>query len=99
MYDEDFIDVLTRSFSGSVILHTPNKGRDIGGKFALIDAMLKSENKTDYTLIIHDKVSPHTPTGKAWRDKLFEVIEPAGIDIVLSEFEANKKTGIISSYQ
>ncbi|MEJ8816637.1 rhamnan synthesis F family protein [Lacibacter sp. H407] len=97
MYDEDFIDVLTRSFSGSVILHTPNKGRDIGGKFALIDAMLKSENKTDYTLIIHDKLSPHTPTGKTWRDKLFKVIEPERIEIVLSEFEANKKTGIIGT--
>ena len=97
LYDEDFMDILTRSFPGSVILHTPNKGRDIGGKFALIDSMLKSGNKTDYTLIIHDKLSPHTPTGKTWRDKLFKVIEPEKISVVLSEFEANKKTGIIGT--
>jgi lipopolysaccharide biosynthesis protein len=97
LYDDDFLDILTRSFPGAVILHTPNKGRDIGGKFVLIDAMFKSGNKTDYSLIIHDKLSPHTPTGKTWRDKLFKVIEPEKIQIVLSEFETNKKTGIVGT--
>lgn len=97
IYDEDFLDILTRSFPESVILNTPDKGRDIGGKFALIDAMLKSGSKTDYTLIIHDKLSPHTPTGKTWRDKLFKIIEPESIDFILSEFEATKKTGIIGT--
>src|SRR5258708_4039800 len=91
-----FMDILTSSFPGSIILHSPNKGRDIGGKLSAIDALLKSGTNSDYSLVIHDKLSPHTPTGKECRDKLFKIIEKSNLPKIFSLFEQNKGTGVVA---
>src|SRR5687768_3070336 len=53
------------------VITTPNKGRDIGAKLLLIALMLQLKTASDYTLVIHDKKSPHLGNGDFWRDELF----------------------------
>ena len=95
--DPDFIDILERIFPGSIIIHTPDKGRDIGGKLAALDILIKTEIKSKYTLIIHDKFSPHTPTGSKWRDDLFKIIDPGRITSIIDMFEENPDIGVIAT--
>lgn len=60
-----------------VTLSSPNCGKDIGGKLALVDSFLKLDSESDWLIFMHDKKSPHLSTGEAWRKKLWTVIAPA----------------------
>ena len=61
--------------SGSVFYaKSTNKGKDIGGKFALLDLCNRLNLNSDYYILIHDKHSPHTTLGEEWRKKLFRII-------------------------
>jgi lipopolysaccharide biosynthesis protein len=88
------VEMLRTYFPGAPILCTSNQGRDIGGKMALYDTLLKCGVETDYTLIIHDKLSPHTPTGIEWREKLLKIIAPGELPYIFKKFQ-NKEVGII----
>ena len=96
-HDDFFLEMLKKHFPGAVVIYTPNQGRDIGGKLAALDVLLKCNLQTDYTLIIHDKLSPHTPTGKEWRDKLFRVISPQYLPQIFKVFEQNPQAGLIGA--
>jgi lipopolysaccharide biosynthesis protein len=97
LYHNTFVvEMLRTYFPGSPILFTPNQGRDIGGKMALYDTLLKCGVETDYTLVIHDKLSPHTPTGIEWRDKLLKIIAPGELPYIFKKFQ-NKEVGIIGT--
>jgi len=96
-YNEFFCEMLMKHFPGSVVLYTPNQGRDIGGKLAAFDALLKSGIPSDYSLVIHDKLSPHSPTGIAWRNKLLKMIDPDVLPKVFRTFNEDKKAGIITT--
>lgn len=95
--DPDCIDVITNTFKKSVILIAPDKGRDIGGKLAALDVLLKTDNFSLCTLIIHDKFSPHSPTGTQWRDKLFRIMDVGMIEYIISEFENKLNIGAIAA--
>ncbi len=97
--DSFFLDILQRAFPNSILLTTPNKGRDIGGKLAAIDALLKLDLPSDYSLVIHDKLSPHAHTGIAWRETLFKVIDEFRLPEIFRLFEKNKDTGVISALE
>jgi lipopolysaccharide biosynthesis protein len=94
--DPNILYILTQSFPDSIILATPNQGRDIGGKLACINAMLQQNDRSDYTLVIHDKLSQHTPLGIAWRDQLLRVIDEKMLPAIFRKFEREDRTGIIA---
>ena len=97
-YDKkEVLEYIRNNFPGAIIIYSPNHGRDIGGKLAGIDVALKLKIPSDLTLIIHDKQSPHTPTGLAWRNELYRVIEKKELPGIFSKFETSPKTGIVGS--
>jgi lipopolysaccharide biosynthesis protein len=79
------------------ILKTPNKGRDIGAKLFLINLLLELKIDSNYTLIIHDKKSPHLGNGNLWRDELFKIISPKSINKIVEIFERSPEVGIIGA--
>lgn len=91
------IQSIREDFPGAIVITTPNKGKDIGGKLALIDLYLKRGMKTDYIVFLHDKLSPHAVKGDSWRDTLFSITAPAAVPRILDEFMRNKRTGIIGA--
>jgi len=95
-YNEFFMDVLKTAFPEAILLHSPAKGRDIGGKMVAIDALLRLDTPSDYSLIIHDKLSPHAPTGKEWRDTLFKIIARDRLPEVMNTFDQKPKVGAIT---
>jgi len=96
-YNSFFCEILTTYFPGAFIIFTPNQGRDIGGKLAAFDVLLKSGVDSDFTLVIHDKVSPHTPTGTEWRDQLLTIIDPKTLPTLFQKFHQNENAGIITT--
>jgi lipopolysaccharide biosynthesis protein len=90
-----FREVLVKFFPDAIIIYTPNQGRDIGGKLAAFDVLMKTGIQTDYTLIIHDKLSPHTAAGIEWRNRLFKIINPEQLDKIFRRFRQNKEVGVI----
>lgn len=95
--DRWFCSLLRECFPGAVLLHTPNKGRDIGAKLALIDTLLRMKRTSGISLIIHDKISPHSPTGIAWRNSLYKIIHASRLPGVLRIFEQEKDVGVLVS--
>jgi lipopolysaccharide biosynthesis protein len=95
-YDSHFCDILTTAFPESIILYTPSQGRDIGGKLAAIDSLLRCDIETDYSILIHDKVSPHTPTGLEWRNNLLKIIDKDNLHQVFKKFQ-HEEIGVITS--
>jgi lipopolysaccharide biosynthesis protein len=93
----ELISLIREDFPGAFIIRTPNKGRDIGGKLALIDFFIKAELKSEYIVFLHDKQSNHWFAGEAWRQKLFSIIEPRKIEAILTEYRKVPKTGIIGT--
>ena len=94
-HNEDFVEVLTRGFPGAVVLFSPSQGRDIGGKMVALNAEMQLKIRTGYTLIIHDKLSPHTPLGPEWREKLFKVIDKKNLPEIFARFARDPKIGVI----
>jgi lipopolysaccharide biosynthesis protein len=92
-----FCEMLTNYFQDAIILYTPNQGRDIGGKLAAFDALMKSGVQSDYSLIIHDKLSPHSPSGIAWRNKLLKIIDPQELPKIFMKFNQDKDAGVITT--
>lgn len=84
-------------FLNSYAIISPNKGKDIGGKLALIDLCLKLNVEADYYILLHDKKSPHTTLGDMWREKLFRIIEPQNIEKITDMFEQDSKLGIVAA--
>src|SRR5438309_11695321 len=58
---------IKRDFPQAFIITTPNKGKDIGGKLALLDLYFKTGQQAEYLVFLHDKISPHAITGERWR--------------------------------
>ena len=95
-YKEVITDI-KKDFPGAYIITTPNKGKDIGGKMALVDLYINTRQQADYIIFLHDKVSPHSITGERWRNKLFGIIEPGRINSIIKEFRSNPRLGIIGT--
>ncbi len=91
------VQLIRSDFPDAAIILTPNQGRDVGGKLALIDLYLKTKMESDYLVLLHDKKSPHTFEGKEWREKLFRIIDENIVPRILSEFKNNPDTGIIGA--
>src|SRR5215470_13475930 len=83
------ISSIRREFPGSFIIVTPNKGRDIGGKLALIHFFIQARLKSDYLIVLHDKQSHHWFAGETWQRKLFSIIDSGTIEFILKQFQQN----------
>lgn len=95
--NKEVIKNIKEDFPESFIITTPNKGKDIGGKMALVDLFLSTGQSADFIVFLHDKVSPHSITGERWRNKLFNIIRPDQIRKIIKEFHLNPKLGIVGS--
>ena len=93
--NEEVAAAIRQDFPAAVVIITPNKGKDIGGKLALIDLFLKMQLQSDYIILLHDKVSPHALRGDVWRSTLFRIIQRENIDKILGLFQREPKTGLI----
>jgi lipopolysaccharide biosynthesis protein len=91
------ISSIRNDFPDAFIITTPNKGRDIGGKLALVDFFMKAELPTEYIVFLHDKQSHHWFGGESWRQKLFGIIEPGTIKAILEKYRNDPKTGIVGT--
>jgi len=63
------------SYENLTLLKSSNIGKDVGGKLVLIDSLLQLGDENKYWIFLHDKNSPHTTTGKFWRDSLFSIAD------------------------
>lgn len=80
-----------------IVRASTNKGKDIGGKLALMDAYLKLEAKSDYILLLHDKQSPYHANNEQWKKELFRIAEKEYQEKVIKIFRTNKQAGIVAS--
>jgi len=90
-------DEIKNVFHNAQIVSTPNKGRDIGAKLYLINLLIELKFASKYTLIIHDKKSPHLGNGDLWRNELFKIINPLNLNRVFEIFENQPSVGIVGS--
>lgn len=97
MSDQRFRTILGKAFPLAIVLHSPAQGRDVGGKLAGVELMLRLGIQSEYTLVIHDKVSPHTSLGTQWRDNLLQIIDAKKIEEVTDLFSSDKKAGVIGT--
>jgi lipopolysaccharide biosynthesis protein len=95
--NKKLIEQIIKDFPDSYIITPPNIGKDLGGKIALIDLMMRLNHKADYYILLHDKKSPHSTLGDTWREKLFRIIEPSFIEKIQQLFEENKTIGIVGA--
>lgn len=93
----EFLNILKGCFPDGTFLVSPPLGRDIGGKLAALGVLLKKDIPGKYTLIIHDKLSPHSPLGTKWRDELLKIITAKNVLRVISKFERNEEIGLITA--
>lgn len=94
---EVLIKNVTERLTNVKILKTSNKGRDIGAKLLLIDLLIELNIRSAYTLIIHDKKSPHLANAGFWREELFKVIEPGYYERLVKIFEEKPEVGILGA--
>lgn len=94
---DELVQESKRKFPGAYITTCPDKGRDIGAKLLLVSLLLKMEIESEYTLIIHDKKSPHIDNGASWREDLFRILTPKNLSQIFEIFRKNQQIGIIAS--
>src|SRR4030095_558584 len=91
------ISDIKADFHRAYIITTPNKGKDIGGKLALIDFFIKTRQQSEYIVFLHDKTSPHSITGERWRRRLFTIIDHKKVKTIIKEFQKNPRLGVIGA--
>lgn len=79
----------------SIIISTPNIGKDIGAKLALMDLYLKTNQKSDLILLLHDKQSPQVFYGEKWKNDLYKIAEKENTQNILELFKNQPDVGII----
>ncbi|HXC07000.1 MAG TPA: rhamnan synthesis F family protein [Bacteroidia bacterium] len=90
-------DLIQPHFPDCLLLQSPNTGKDIGGKLALLELYRQLEDRSDYMVLIHDKLSPQLLDGDTWRNQLLRILEPQQVQAVIRHFETNPLTGIIGA--
>jgi lipopolysaccharide biosynthesis protein len=94
---KETIKNIRKDFVKAYILETPNIGKDIGGKFALLDLMYKLNLESDYLVFVHDKMSPQTIIGDSWRSNLLKILLPENISNILSMLNTDLSIGMVGA--
>lgn len=79
------------------IITSPNIGKDVGGKLALMDFHLKMNIHSDYILLLHDKKSPQSINGQQWNNDLLKITDKKNLNHIFKLFKTNTDVGIICS--
>ncbi len=96
--DKKFIQaILKNQFPGCYIIKSSNKGKDIGGKLALLELYITLGIECDYLLFLHDKKSLQALKSANWKSGLLKIITPDGIKKAMQVFKENKKCGIVAT--
>jgi len=90
------IEAIKKRFEQYLIYENPQKGRDIGAKLFLINAILNLGITAEYALMVHDKKSPHLSNGSGWRNDLLKILEPKNLNRVQDIFK-DPEIGVIAS--
>ncbi len=90
------VEMIKQEFNKALIYINPPKGRDIGAKLFLINAVFNINVSSKYVLIVHDKKSPHLGNGVQWRNELLKVISPLCLTKMDHYFQ-DDKVGIVAS--
>lgn len=90
------ISILQNKFSDVFIIKSTNKGKDIGGKLALLDLYLRLNLTLDYLVFLHDKKSPQLVEGGIWQTGLFNIINEENIKKIEGLF-SDSKIGMIGN--
>ena len=88
---------LQHAFPGCFIMYTSNKGKDIGGKLALLSLYQQLQAAADYLLFLHDKKSLQAVQDVQWRKDLLRIVEPDRIASILEHFFKHPYCGIVAS--
>jgi lipopolysaccharide biosynthesis protein len=94
---EELVQDIQASFKNAYVLTTSNIGKDIGGKFALIDLYLSLNLQSEYFIFLHDKVSPHSLDGNTWKNNLQKIIDYNNYKHIVTTFEQNGSIGVIGA--
>jgi lipopolysaccharide biosynthesis protein len=95
---QKYKDFVKEKVPGSYVFSFPNKGRDIGAKLFLLHVSFTLGISADYTIIIHDKKSPHLSDGNFWAEDLQRIIHPDNVGQKIPEiFSTNADVGIVCS--
>lgn len=94
---EELVKDIRASFKNAYVLTTSNIGKDIGGKFALIDLYLSLGLQSEYFIFLHDKVSPHSLDGNQWKNNLQKIIDYNNYKHIVTTFEQNGSIGVIGA--
>jgi lipopolysaccharide biosynthesis protein len=89
--------VLQHRFPGAYLINTSNKGKDIGGKLALLQLLQESNIEPDHILLLHDKKSLQALKSRTWKNDLLKIIEPVNIGRILQRFATDDKCGIAAT--
>lgn len=81
----------------AIIIETPNKGKDIGGKLALLDLFFSLKMDQPYLVFLHDKVSPQGVTGSQWRNTLLKIVRADMVPSILKLLDQKGKIGLIGA--
>ena len=92
----EIIESIKESFDNAYFLVTPNLGKDIGGKLALIDLYLFLGIKSSYIVMLHDKQSLHSVYGESWKSELFKVFDVNNLPKILDLFR-DPAVGIVGT--
>lgn len=88
---------IRKRFPSSIVVLTPNTGKDIGGKLVLIDMLIRCGIEGEYFFVLHDKLSHQVMHGDAWRLDLLKIARRDMLSGVFRLFDEQSKIGMIGS--
>lgn len=89
-------NTLKQRFPGCYILYTSNKGKDIGGKLALVQLLLQLQIEPTLLLLLHDKKSLQALKSSRWKQQLLKIIDPENITEVIKKFN-DRQCGMVAT--
>ena len=94
---DDVLNETPRNGGSVIRLKVPNKGKDIGGKLAAFSYYMNFCEKTEHTVLLHDKVSPQTINADYWSRELYGPFSEEGLDKAFHLLEQDSRAGIVGS--
>ncbi|MFI5151407.1 MAG: rhamnan synthesis F family protein [Bacteroidia bacterium] len=95
--NEVLMETIRKDFPQAYILTSPNIGKDVGGKLAMLELYRTLEINSSLMLFIHDKISPQMLNGKKWSEELLKIIDPEKVQEIRDFFDKEPLTGLIGA--
>ncbi len=95
-HNYELVKKIKVEYPSAIIIESPNIGKDIGGKLALLNHFFVLKSNKELIVFLHDKKSPQSATGERWRKTLYKIVDNKYIPEILNLLK-NKKTGIVGA--